>query len=92
MSQISIDRELLQRIINEYFELKIEVRGYRGLQQHTAVRQRDPAPLARFLEFLEEEKELERSQNQGIRERLQNTLASEDDAAFLHALGAEFQR
>src|ERR1039457_2942446 len=70
MSQISIDRELLHRILDEYFELRVEARAFLGLQQHTAVRQSDPTALVRFLEALEKELENERSESQGIRERL----------------------
>ncbi len=90
MSHISIDREILQRILNDYFEFRIGARAYLGLQQHTAVRQSDPAPLFRFLAGLEQEKKKEQSEIQGIRQRLQETLASADDAAFLQALTALF--
>lgn len=92
MSQISIDRELLREILQRYFEYKIEARAYLALQQHTAVRQRDPVALNRFLDELQSEKDKVLVETEGIQEALRDRLAAGDDAAFLRVLDAEFPR
>jgi hypothetical protein len=91
MSEILIDRDLLRQILHDYFEYKIEARAYVGVQQHWAVKQSDPTGLHLFLESLEAEKQKELDETEGIQERLRDTLAAEDDAAFLRVLSAEFR-
>jgi hypothetical protein len=88
MSQMLIDRELLQELLDAYFEFRADAQAYLGLQQHTAVRQRDSRPLNAFLQALDDEKKRQQPEIQGMRQRLQGTLAAGDDAAFLLALAA----
>ena len=88
MSQITIERELLHRVLDAYFQEEAEARAYRGMAQKISLKR--PEVGQQYFDIHEQETKEELSQQEGIRARLSETLRTEDDVAFLYALKAKF--
>jgi len=88
MSQLLIDRELLQRILDSHFELEAENRAYLGFAQFGI--RKNPVAGQRYFETLAEQKAKELSQMEGHYRILKETLSGQDDDAFLASLSAKF--
>jgi hypothetical protein len=88
MSQILVDRNTLQLLLHQYFELVAENCAYRTLMNRARMKSGEAAEAARlYVAALQEETEKARSQIRGQFQRLTHHLVDvEDDAAFLRAL------
>jgi hypothetical protein len=88
MSQITLDRELLQRVLDEYFKEWAEARAHLGMAQ--TMNHKRPDVGQRYFDVHERRTKEELSQEEGIRTRLSETLRTEDYEGFLYALKARF--
>ena len=84
MSDVLIDRELLQRFVDKHFELVAENAAYLNLMNRARIDQPDVAH--RYVTARLDETEKQLPQTQGLRKFLTKTLAAEDDDAFRKAL------
>jgi hypothetical protein len=84
LSQISIDRELLEHILDAYFYMEAENRAYLGMFQAGA--RRNPLAAKQYFDQLESETGKELSQTEGFHKRLIDQLRTQDDGTFLAAL------
>lgn len=90
MSDISIDRETLQRILAKQLDLEAEARAFRALRNRFGVG--NPGQLLRFGEAHALEERAQRHQLQGIYLMLKDALDAGDDARALSLLAALFPR
>ena len=84
MSRISIDRELLQDLLDAYFYMAAENRAYLGMAQSANLKH--PAMGRQYFDQHERETEKELSQTEGERNGLIDLLLAQDDDAFLSVL------
>jgi len=84
MSQILIDREILQRLLDRHFELTAENAAYLTLMNRA--RMDNPEAAHRYVTLRLDETEKQLSQTQGHRNHLSQALSAEDDDAFRLAL------
>lgn len=88
MSQILIDRDVLQRLLDEHLELEIEARSFRTLRNRSAWKN---LPLVlQFEEARAAEKSAQRVQIQGTYRIMKDCLADGDDNSFQTALASLF--
>jgi hypothetical protein len=86
VAQILVDRDVLQRLLDEYFELAIEARAFRTLRNRSAARN---LPLAlEFEKAREGEEDTQRAQLDGVQRILRDSLASGDDTVFQTTLSS----
>jgi hypothetical protein len=85
MSNILIDRELLQRLVDRHFELVAENAAYLNLMNRARVGN-DPEVAHRYVTARLQETEKQLLQTQGLRIHLEKMLDDEDDDAFQRAL------
>ena len=88
MPQILIDRELLQRILDDYFESEADRRAHLAIAQRGV--QKHPEASHAYFEAHARECEQQLSQTEGFRDSLSDQLRTQDDDAFLAALNAQF--
>jgi hypothetical protein len=88
MSQILIDRDLLQRMLDRFFELDADVRAHRWIVTQAGVK--NPSVWARYGDEHQKRAAEELAQMGGLPERLRETLVSEDDDAFRRTLYDQF--
>jgi hypothetical protein len=88
--QILIDRELLQQILDEVFDLEAENRAYFGMQQKMQLRSRAQNKVAQYVAAVQEEKAKELSETEGLRTVLRDQVQTQGDAAFLARLVPRF--
>ena len=90
MSQILIDRELLQRILDVYFEIDAENRAYLGIQQKAQLTTNDQGAIHRYTALLEAKTAQELSGTQGLQTALRDQVQTQDAASFLCRLVPRF--
>ena len=90
MSQIMIDRELLQRILDVYFELEAENRAYLGVQQEAQLKTSGQPTIHYYVNAVKTKKVKELSEIQGLRLALRDMVQTKDDAVFLAELVPKF--
>ena len=90
MSQILIDRELLQRILDIHFELEAASRAYLGVQQKAQLKTSGQPIIHHYVNEVKAEKVKVLSETQGLRSALRNMVQTKDDAAFLAELVPKF--
>jgi hypothetical protein len=88
LSQILIDRDLLRRLLEQYFQWDIDNRAYRCLASRASILNPDAA--LQYGSLYESEVEAQRKQGAGSRRHLLDTLAAQDDDAFRKALSDSF--
>lgn len=86
MSQILIDRELLQQILDEFLDMDAEVRAYFGIQQKMHLYYRNPSAIAKYAAAVEDSKKEELAGTEGLHTGLREMVQTEADAAFLAKL------
>jgi hypothetical protein len=92
MSKITIARELLQQILDEFFELEAENRAYFGMWQKMRLygpEQNQPG-LHKYNDEIQVQKAKELSGKANLRTALRAQVQSQDDAAFLAKLVPQF--
>jgi hypothetical protein len=91
MSKLPIDREILQRMLDRYFELSAESSArLELLNEYRRKESSDPAVAHRYVQ--EMQKLTEEHRNRRYEQRLAKQLADEDAAAFLAQLATLFPR
>jgi hypothetical protein len=91
MSQITIDRELLRHVLDEYFQEWAEARAYFGMVKKIELHRPDLRDaVQQCFAIHKEEKRKALAEDDGITTRLRETLRDEDDEGFLYALKARF--
>jgi hypothetical protein len=88
MSTILIDRKLLQKVLDAYFEADAESRAYLGMFQSSALKH--PELANQYFDQQEQQKHKELSQTEGLRTALREKVRTEFDAAFLEELVPAF--
>jgi hypothetical protein len=88
MSQITIDRELLQRVLDAYFQEWADARAHLGLAQKLDMKRPDAG--RQYFDIHKQEATKELSQDAGNITRLRETLRDGDDEAFVSVLKARF--
>ena len=88
MSQILIDRDLLQRILDAYFDAETDRRAHFGIAHRGQLLH--PENGRRYFDAHALELEKERSESQYQQNSLHDQLQTQDDAAFLAELEATF--
>lgn len=88
MSDILIDRATLQRLLDEHFELKAEVRGFRALRYRAGIDH--PEAVLRYAEAHTRVVDEQRFQIQGTYQMLKDALAAQDDTRARSLLSSLF--
>ena len=92
MNQIPIDRDLLQRILDAYFDLDADNRAYFGIWQEMKRNGSDQIQrqLDRYNDEVQKEKAKELDANEGLRTAVAGKVQTEADASFLSRLIPRF--
>jgi hypothetical protein len=92
MSRILVDRDLLQRVLDVYFDLESENRAYFGIWQSMQLYgpSEIQAGLQKYHAQVQVEKAKELSGTEGVRSALREKVRAEDDASFLPKLISRF--
>jgi hypothetical protein len=94
VSNILIDRDLLQRILDAYFDELAENQAYFLIEQRVELYDSDPirarAFRHRYRQEIEKEKVKALSENEGLRIALRDQTRTEADASFLSKLWPPF--
>ena len=88
MSEILIDRNLLQRILDAHLELEVEARAFRKMRNQFGIGNADR--LLQFGQAHQEASREQRSQIEGIYRALREALDCQDDTAVLYRLSTLF--
>ena len=88
MSQIMIDRDFLQRMLDRLFDLEADVLAYRWTVMQ--VQSASPAKAIRYADEHRRRSDEEKRATEAQRKYLQESLSSGDDDAFRRTLYAQF--
>ena len=84
MAQIEVDREFLHRLARKYVELEVDNRAYRALAGRAGLQ--NPGIGLKYSGLLADETVQQQTGFDGLLHILADSLAAEDDAAFLRTL------
>lgn len=88
MPDVSVDREVLQLLLTDYFEMRAQSAARIAVLNRN--RDKNLAAAQKYVAALRDEEEIQRTQNLGLENRLRDSLACGDDDSFRRALGALF--